>query len=146
MRASNTRHPKNISVKCHGIPARAVPRLTAAAQAVLASEGVTATGVITVVLLADQDIRKMNRRFRKVNRITDIISFRVADEPFLGDLYIGAGRSRAQAARVGHSWEQELVYLVLHGVLHLLGYTDYTPAARKKMFKKQDALFACLSS
>jgi probable rRNA maturation factor len=117
-------------------------------------------GTINFILISDGDIRRMNRRFRKVRRITDVISFSYAGNPaalrtlppgpqqagITGDIYIGEGRSRKQAKRIGHPWEKELAYLVIHGVLHLFGYTDYTPPARKKMFKEQDHIFACLFS
>ena len=83
-------------------------------------------------------------RFRKVRRITDIISFKYTDKPLSGDLYISSGRSAKQAKRVGNTWPGELCYLVIHGVLHLLDYTDYKPAEKAKMFKVQDAIFDSL--
>ena len=45
---------------------------------------------------------------------------------------------------VKHNWEKELAYLVIHGILHLLGHSDYTPGPKKKMFKAQDKVFKCL--
>ena len=63
-----------------------------------------------------------------------------------GDIYIASKRSRLQAKDAGHGWDKELAYLVIHGILHLLGYTDYTPVARRRMFQKQDKIFKCLFS
>jgi probable rRNA maturation factor len=101
---------------------------------------------VTLVLVADPEIKRLNRRFRTVNRITDVISFSFDRQPLRGDIYIARTRSQKQARRVGHAWERELAYLVIHGVLHLFGYTDYTPRARRKMFLRQDAIFQCLFS
>ena len=66
--------------------------------------------------------------------------------PLTGDIYIAAGRSKRQAKEAGHAWDRELAYLVIHGILHLLGYTDYTTRERRRMFQKQDKVFQCLFS
>ncbi len=101
---------------------------------------------ITFVMVSDREIKKLNRSYRKVNRITDIISFLNSPEPFQGDIFIARERSRRQAAGQGHPWTHELAYLVIHGVLHLYGYTDYTPVERAKMFGVQDKVFARLKA
>ena len=126
-------------------PQQAVPLLTKAAQMALADRKVT-DYYFTVTLVSDKRIKELNRRFRKVNRITDVISFRLDSRPLWGDIYISRGRSQKQAKEIGHAWKRELVYLVLHGVLHVIGYTDYTNTERRKMFKKQDSLFKWLYS
>ena len=101
---------------------------------------------INIVLVSDKEIKKLNRKFRNVNRITDVISFKFGSKPLTGDIYIAAKRSKWQALDAGHGWDRELAYLVIHGILHLLGYTDYTPKERRRMFKKQDKIFQCLFS
>ena len=115
-----------------------------AASATLKRERVKSVGDINVILVTDPEIKKFNTRFRKVRRITDIISFKYTDKPLSGDLYIAEGRSKKQAKRVGNTWQQELCYLAIHGILHLRGYADYTPAEKARMFKVQDAIFASL--
>ena len=99
---------------------------------------------ISFVMVPDAAIRKLNKRYRGVDRVTDVISFRLSEKPLRGDIYIARGRSKKQAGENGNGWVPELCYLVLHGVLHLLNYTDYKPAERKKMFSVQDRLFKCL--
>ncbi len=101
----------------------------------------TAGCEINVVMVADAEIKKLNRRYRSVNRITDVISFRLSEKPLRGDIYISRNRSKNQAKGVGNTWEAELCYLVLHGALHLLDYTDYKPLERRRMFTVQDRLF-----
>ncbi|MDR3071406.1 MAG: rRNA maturation RNase YbeY [Endomicrobium sp.] len=99
---------------------------------------------INFVMISDIEIKKLNNRYRNVNRITDVISFLVVPESFVGDVYISKNRTQKQAKRYGNTWQQELVYLIIHGVLHLCGYTDYDIASKDKMFAKQDKIFKCL--
>jgi probable rRNA maturation factor len=109
-------------------------------------------GEINFILVSDKKIRQLNRSFRNVKRITDVISFRYDGfaakdkKQVQGDIIIAKGRSQKQATAFDHSWEHEVAYLVIHGVLHLAGYTDYVPKERKRMFKLQDNIFKCLYS
>ncbi|MDR3113033.1 MAG: rRNA maturation RNase YbeY [Endomicrobium sp.] len=99
---------------------------------------------INFIMVGDAEIKKLNIKYRKVRRITDVISFLVSKEFFIGDIYISKGRSQKNAKDYGNSWDKELAYLVIHGVLHLCGYTDYDPENKAKMFAKQDKIFQCL--
>jgi probable rRNA maturation factor len=99
---------------------------------------------INFILVSDEQIKKLNIKFRHVRRITDVISFLVFDEMFIGDIYISDNRTKKQAKKYGHSWDMELAYLVIHGVLHLCGFTDYDERNKKIMFAKQDEIFQCL--
>ncbi|MFC1501436.1 rRNA maturation RNase YbeY [Elusimicrobiota bacterium] len=90
------------------------------------------------------EIKKMSSKYRNSNKVTDVLAFKFSDKPLVGDIYVAKGRSKVQAKEQGHSWNKELSYLTIHGVLHLLGFTDYTPKERLKMFKKQDKIFKCL--
>lgn len=101
---------------------------------------------INVVLVSDKEIKRLNKKFRNVNRITDVISFKFGSSPLAGDIYIARQRSKKQAKQAGHSWEKELAYLVIHGTLHLLDYEDYSARGRREMFSKQDKIFQCLFS
>lgn len=81
-----------------------------------------ARGDVTVALVPDARIRALNRRYRRKDAPTDVLSF-PADEPgTLGDIVIAAGIARRQAREAGHSLRTELRVLALHGLLHLLGY------------------------
>jgi probable rRNA maturation factor len=101
---------------------------------------------INFIMLSDEEIKKLNIKYRKVRRITDVISFLIVPEIFAGDIYISKNRTQKQAKRYGNSWSQELAYLVIHGILHLCGYTDYDVENKSKMFAKQDKIFQCLFS
>ena len=99
---------------------------------------------INFIMVSDAEIKKLNIKYRKVRRITDVISFLVSKDFFIGDIYISKERSQKNAASFGNSWDKELAYLVIHGVLHLCGYTDYDVKNKTKMFAKQDKIFQCL--
>jgi len=81
-----------------------------------------ARGAMTVAIVSDARVRALNRRFRKKNAYTDVLSF-PADEPgYLGDVVISSGVAVRQARAAGHPVSTEVRVLALHGLLHLLGY------------------------
>jgi probable rRNA maturation factor len=83
---------------------------------------VRARGTVTVAIVPDDRVRRLNRRYRRKNATTDVLSFS-SDEPGdLGDVVIAAGVARRQAQEAGHSVQVEYRILALHGLLHLLGY------------------------
>ena len=89
-----------------------------------------ARGSVTIALVPDQRIRALNRQFRHKDRPTDVLSFPAEERGRLGDIVIGIGVARAQAAEAGHSLGTELRVLALHGLLHLLGYDHERDAGR----------------
>lgn len=80
----------------------------------------------TVVVERDERVRELNRSFRAVDRPTDVLSFPDGEGGYLGDIVISAGVAARQAAGQGHSVEEELKVLALHGLLHLAGYDHET--------------------
>jgi probable rRNA maturation factor len=89
-----------------------------------------ARGSVTVALVPDQRIRALNRQFRHKDHPTDVLSFPAEERGRLGDIVIGIGVAKAQAAEAGHSLGTELRVLALHGLLHLLGYDHERDAGR----------------
>jgi probable rRNA maturation factor len=92
-----------------------------------------ARGVLSVALVTDAAMRRINRDFAKHDEVTDVLSFPAGGSPpsasrlppHLGDVVIALGRAGRQAAEAGHSLDVELRILALHGLLHVLGY-DHT--------------------
>ena len=82
----------------------------------------TARGDVTVAIAGDGRVRALNRRFRHVDRSTDVLSFPSGSPEYLGDIVIAAGVAARQARAAGHSLRTEIRVLALHGLLHLLGY------------------------
>ncbi|MGH9253748.1 MAG: rRNA maturation RNase YbeY [Vicinamibacterales bacterium] len=81
-----------------------------------------ARGVVTVAIVSDARVRALNRRYRRTDGVTDVLSFPSGDPGYLGDVVIAAGVARRQAREAGHSLHTELRVLALHGLLHLVGY------------------------
>jgi probable rRNA maturation factor len=89
-----------------------------------AQSAVGLRGEVCVLLTTDEGIRALNKRFRKKNKPTDVLSFPVGDPSFgsAGDLAISVETAARQAAEHGHRLSVELRVLMLHGLLHLAGY------------------------
>jgi rRNA maturation RNase YbeY len=88
---------------------------------------------VTVVLLSDKAIRKMNKDFLQHDYATDVITFPLEDAPLTGEVYISIETARKQAAEYGVTLRNELCRLATHGALHLVGYDDATDAQRAEM-------------
>lgn len=89
--------------------------------------GVTRGRAITCLITTDSELRRLNKRFRGKNAATDVLSFPSGGaNGFAGDLAISADRAKMQAAEHGHSLEDELRILMLHGALHLAGMDHET--------------------
>jgi probable rRNA maturation factor len=108
---------------------------------------------VSVTMVTDATIQELNRTYRGVDQPTDVLSFalREGDEQplpagdwpeLLGDVIISLPRAKAQAAEYGHSLERELGYLLVHGILHLLGYDHEDAAGLETMREKEEAVLA----
>ena len=97
---------------------------------------------ISIVLLTEREMKKINKHFRGKDKATDILSFESADATSLGELLICFDVIKAQARRHGHPVADELLYMLIHGILHLLGYDHEASAAEeKRMLGLQDKCF-----
>ena len=81
-----------------------------------------ARGTVTVAIVPDEEVRRLNRRYRHKNVTTDVLSFSSEEPGDLGDVVIAAGVAGRQAREAGHATQVEYRILALHGLLHLLGY------------------------
>ena len=117
----------------------------ALASFVYTAEKVQGVVEVSLDLTTPKRIHGLNRHFRGVDRSTDVISFRQEwphgrHAGFIGDIAINIEQAAVQAKKMKHSWKREVRLLWIHGLLHLLGYTDYEPIPRRKMFKRQNEL------
>jgi probable rRNA maturation factor len=96
-------------------------------------------GEISIALVDNKKIKELNKKFRKKNEVTDVLSFPM-DEEILGDIIISAERASSQSKDYGHSFKREICYLVTHGILHLLGYDHKTEGEKKEMRKKEERI------
>jgi probable rRNA maturation factor len=90
----------------------------------------SARGHLTIAIAPDTRVRALNKRFRRTDKATDVLSFPAGERGELGDVIIAAGVARRQALAAGHSLQTELKVLALHGLLHLLGYDHETDDGR----------------
>jgi len=116
--------------------------LRRAARAVLRRHGLEGKAALTVALVDEETIRRLQRAYRGVDAPTDVLSFPIGVEispgvRYLGDVVIAFPYAARQARREGHPLEGELALLTVHGVLHLLGYDHDTPPARRRMWAIQ---------
>jgi rRNA maturation RNase YbeY len=120
---------------------RARPGAVAAVvRSVLRAEG-RSGGSVSVVFIDSRRSRGLNRRYLGHDWVTDVISFPLAPAPAVdGEVYVNLDRARTQADQLGLPYRNEVVRLVVHGVLHLLGHDDRTPVRRRKMQARQESL------
>ena len=99
----------------------------------------------TLILTDENEVHKLNKEYRNIDKTTDVISFALNDNGktnapinVLGDIYIDIEKMKTQAIEYGHSEKRELSFLSVHGLLHLLGY-DHTKSLEeeKVMFDLQ---------
>ena len=116
-----------------------------AAEATLESEN--KDGDLTILIDTPERIQTLNRDFRHVDRVTDVLTFpawegeiSLSADGYLGDIMICYDRAKAQAEEYGHSLLRELSFLAVHGVLHLLGYDHLTQEDERVMREKQTAI------
>lgn len=104
--------------------------------------------VFDIVFVTNDEIKRINREYRSVDNITDVISFALEDSGgyqnseirVLGDIYIALDVAYEQAFMYGHSDIREICFLITHGILHLLGYDHMEEDEEKIMFDKQKEL------
>jgi rRNA maturation RNase YbeY len=93
---------------------------------------------VSVILVSDEELLEMNRRFLEHDYLTDVITFPLEEEPLEGEIYISLDRAREQAAEAGVGLYVEVERLAIHGALHLVGYDDATPEERERMRLLED--------
>lgn len=101
---------------------------------------------MTFVFLSTRSMKKINHQFRKKNRATDVLSFSSEDPASMGELVFCLDVLKKQARSQKHALDRELLYMMVHGILHLLGYDhELSKSEEKRMFSLQDQAFDQLS-
>lgn len=113
---------------------------------------------VSVIIVADDEIRAINKEHRDIDEATDVLSFPMAEflngelisdegdydmdseELMLGDIILSAETARRQAEEYGHSLEREIAFLTAHSCFHLLGYDHMEEAEEKVMMGKQESI------
>ncbi|MDT7043396.1 rRNA maturation RNase YbeY [Candidatus Nitronereus thalassa] len=118
-------------------------------QKLLTLLGETASEV-SIDFVGDARMRHLNRAYRRKDRTTDVLAFASREaggphSPMLGDVVVSVPAAMRQAKELGHALNQELARLLIHGLLHLVGY-DHELGAKEaqRMRRKEEKLFAAL--
>lgn len=104
--------------------------------------------LFNIIIVDNEEIHKLNKEYRGIDRETDVISFALEDDDtfvkmdmrILGDIYISIDRAREQAQEYGHSLKREICFLAIHGLLHLLGYDHMEKEDEEEMFALQERI------
>ena len=130
---------------------------------VLSFEEVEEDYEISLSFVNNEEIRSLNKAYRNIDSPTDVLSFPMlefeeedfepaeGDEEFideelaLGDIVISMEKAKEQSIEYGHSFERELAFLLVHGMLHLLGYDHEEEASEKKMIDSQEKILERLN-
>lgn len=124
-------------------------KLQAGLDAVAKLHNLSAKTEVSVTIVDDEEIHQLNSEYRKVDRPTDVLSFaldegeepKIVDGPeehLLGDIVISAETAARQGEEFGHGLEREIIYLAVHGLLHLLGYDHMQEEEKKVMRAKEE--------
>ena len=109
---------------------------------------------ISITLTVQQVIQEINKKYRQIDKATDVLSFPMFQreeieillkqnyqvEDVLGDIVISIPKVKEQAEEYGHSFERELAYMVVHGFYHLMGYDHMVEEDKKQMRAKEDEI------
>lgn len=123
----------------------------------LFEEGYKGNFEVSVTLIDNEGIRRINKEYRGIDRATDVLSFPMTEdgEEFtvdpetncsnLGDIVLSLEKAAAQAEEYGHSFEREVAFLTVHSMLHLLGYDhERSEEEEREMFGKQDIVLEAM--
>jgi len=103
--------------------------------------------IITVKVCDDKEMHALNKLYREIDDTTDVLSFNMDfNDPeqkqlVLGDIVISLPRASQQAIDNEHSLEDEMIFLAIHGLLHLMGHDHATLVEEKNMFSLQDKIY-----
>lgn len=92
---------------------------------------------VNIVICSDETVRNLNREYRKLDKVTDVLSFEWHEPDLLGEIYIAKGQVKRQAPKFGNSFYAELKRMIVHGILHLSGYDHHTVRERVVMRRRE---------
>jgi len=115
--------------------------LSSLAHKILDAVGLERTE-LSILITSDEEIKELNKLYRNKDRPTDVLSFPMGEEiggwKLLGDVVISIDTARAQAKELGISLEEEVKRLLIHGIVHLLGYDHELGEEEERRFKDME--------
>lgn len=103
---------------------------------------------VTYIFCSDEYLLGLNKEFLNHDTLTDILTFTMSEEslPIVSEIYISIDRIKDNSKELKVEFEEELRRVMIHGILHLCGYSDHTPELKKEMTGKEDYYLAKLCS
>lgn len=95
---------------------------------------------LSLIFVSKEEIREINKQYRNLDQVTDVISFSDLEEDYIGDIFICVDKLQEQAKEFKNSEEWEFAFLLIHGILHLSGFDHLSEEEELVMFKKQDEI------
>ena len=121
----------------------------------LQQEEIDPKAEVDILFVDNEAIQTMNRTYRNKDAVTDVLSFPMyeadeyiedEEEILFGDIVISLERAQEQAEEYGHSLEREVMYLLVHGLLHLAGYDHMEEADKQQMRQQEERLLAVIGA
>lgn len=105
---------------------------------------------VSITFVNNNEIKELNKQYRNIDKETDVLSFPFQNDlnlpvNILGDVIISTQKVISQSEEYGHSIEREMYFLIVHGILHLLGYDHHTKEEEEEMFSLQKKILADFS-
>ena len=101
---------------------------------------------INYVFVSDEALLKLNKEYLDHHDFTDILSFQLEENPIEGDIFISIDRVRENAESYKVSFDNELLRVIAHGLLHFIGYKDKTDQEKMEMRKKEEECLLMIST
>ena len=96
------------------------------------------SGLVNIIVLDDESLRKMKKKYFEEDVYTDVITFNLNEDPFEGEIYISYHRVRENALLFSKNFENEFKRVLIHGLLHLCGLEDYDVDMKAKMTEMEN--------
>jgi len=121
-----------------------INKLTKLIEYIYDKENVSSKQKLNIILTDNSRLHELNKKYKNIDRATDVLSFsfdedKLEIEPILGEVYISLDKANMQAEKFDVDLQEEVCRLVVHGILHILGWSHQDSAQAHKMFTKTES-------
>lgn len=97
-------------------------------------------GEIELSFVSESKIQELNKNYRQLNKVTDVLSFEILKNPLLGQVFVCYNKTKEQAETLGHSLEKEAAVLLVHGILHVFGFDHENESDYQQMHRLEEKI------
>lgn len=135
----------NVLIEGFEVPEELSSFLMECGERVMGAEGCGEDAELSIAIVDDAGIQELNSKYRGIDSPTDVLSFPQEDDRILGDVVISLETAERQASEEGRPLKEELCILLIHGVLHLLGYDHEEEEEAEEMEEREAEIKAAMS-